>query len=436
MSMKTIKVTALVLVSIVCACTKRQAGLAEYHEALALMEQSDAPAALELLEQAEQRAQTDSLRALVQSQKGTLYFSQRLLDRSLESYRRAYDIDLRARDTVGLIYDLRDMGNVLRATGNDSCLVCFEQACALAKASGNLPMQHDVESQLAAYHLFHNHLEEARQLLMPALQYVNDDNRSGLYYMLADYYNRSGLRDSATHYYHILLSEGNIYAQQASHRALAEYALNDGHSEQALHHLRQYELLTDSVHQENDAEAVRHTAALYDYTHHQRQAARLQRIVILAVAAVIVLMAVIAALFFYFSRRRMHYRLKLERLERLLDGQDVPSSSSLHPILPRIQQLIADPSQPILPDEDWLEVEEAANELCHDFLHRIGEFCHLTQQERRVCMLLKLGITPGGIAQLTSHTKQAVTNTRSRLYQKAFGKKGTPAQWDEFILSL
>ena len=438
------KTIALVLTVALGACTDRQAGLAEYHEALALMEQGDAPSALERLEQAEQRAQTDSLRALVKSQMGTLYFSQRLLDRSLESYRQAYDIDQRACDTVGLIYDLRDIGNVLRATGNDSCLLCFEQARTLAVASGNLPMQRDVESQMAAYHLYHNHLEEARQLLMPALEYIDEASRSGLYYMLADYYARSGQRDSAIHYYNILLSEGNIYARQASHRVLAEYALNDGHNEQALFHLRQYELLTDSVHQANDAEAVRHTAALYDYSHHQRQAARLQRIVILAVAALIVLVAVLAALFFYFSRRRMHYRLKLERLESLLaernrlssEEEDSKAPSPLHPILTRLQQLTADPSQPILHDDEWAEIEEAANRLCPDFLHRIGDFCRLTAQERRVCLLLKLGIAPAGIAQLTAHTKQAVTNTRSRLYQKAFGQNGTPAQLDEFVLSL
>ena len=62
------------------ACTNRQAGLSEYHEALALMEQGDAPSALERLEQAAELAQTDSLRALVQSQMGTLYFQQHLLE--------------------------------------------------------------------------------------------------------------------------------------------------------------------------------------------------------------------------------------------------------------------------------------------------------------------------------------------------------------------
>lgn len=424
------------------ACQRRQAGLSEYHEALQLMEQGDAPSALERLERAAELATTDSLRALVHSQMGTLYFSQRLLDRSLDSYRRAYAIDLQAADTTGLIYDLRDMGNVLRATDNDSCLHCFEQARSLAIASGDLPMQRDVESQMAAYHLYHNHLDEARVLLWPALEYVDEENRSGFYYMLADYYSRAGLRDSATRYYRLLLTEGNIFARQAAHRALAEQALVDGQGEQAMNHLQQYEKLTDSVHQANDAEGVRQTAALYDYTRHQRQAAHLQHTVILAVGTIVLLLLSLLALLLYFSRRRLGYRLKLQRLEQLLADYERKKNASPEPsptpspVIQQIERLLADVRQPALPDELWSEVETAVSQQQPDFQRRLDEFCRLTPQERRVCLLLRLGLAPTAIAQLTAHTKQAVTNTRTRLYKKAFGQKGTPAQWDEFILSL
>ncbi len=440
----------LMLAAVLCGCNNRQAGLREYHEALDLMEQGDAPSALERLELAAELARTDSLRALVQSQMGTLFFSQRLLDRSLESYRRAYAIDRRACDTVGLIYDLRDIGNVLRATGDhaDSCIAYFEQARALAMISGNVPLQRDVESQLASYHLFRNHLDEARRLLAPFVEEIDTAvadavTLSALYFMQADYYARSSQRDSAICFYQLLLEKGGLYARQNAHRALAEYALADGNSQQALFHLDQYELLTDSVRQANDAEAVRRTAALYDYTRHQQQAARLQRTVIIAVAAVVVLMAVIAALLLYFSRRRMYYRLRLERLEQLLDRHERESqpgqtdhAAAESPVLTYLQQLVADPQKPCLPSEEWVQIEDAVNRLCPEFLQKIGEFCHLTPQERRVCLLLRLGFAPADIAQLTSRSKQAVTNTRSRLYAKSFGQKGTPAQWDEFVMSL
>ena len=445
---------ALVLL---CACNNRQAGLNTYHEALALMEKGDAPSALKKLEEAGRQARTDSLRALVESQKGTLYFSQRLLDRSLACYQRAYKIDSLARDTVGLIYDLRDMGNVYRAClsseelptprikkgSEDSCLICFEQARQLAIATQNLPMQRDVESQLAAYHLYRNHLTEARRLLMPAMKYINDDNQSGLLFMMADLYHRSGQRDSASLFYHELLSKGALYARRSAHRVLAEYALADGKTEEALQHLKQYEVLTDSAHATSDAEALRRMSAIYDYSQAQQQAAHYQTRLIVAVAIVALLLVLLASFILYGRRKRDIYRLRLQRLEHLLEkakrgveGTAVPPIPPSPPIIQKMNRLLNDMRQEAFTDDDFHELESAIEQSHPGFLFQLQDFCRLSPQERRVCLLLKAEVPPVGIAQLTAHSKQSVTNTRSRLYKKAFGRAGTPAEWDEFVHSL
>jgi len=434
----------VLLTAALCSCHQRQAGLAEYHEALALMEKGDAPAALRQLQRASELAATDSLRALIQSQMGTLYFSQRLLDRSLQSYRRAYDIDLSAHDTVGLIYDLRDMGNVLRATtgSEDSSLVCFEEARRLAVASGNVPMQRDVESQMAAYYLYRNRLDEARRLLLPAMQFMGDDNQSGLLFMMADLYHREGRRDSATFFYRQLLEHGNLYTRQAAHRALAEYCMADGQTDEAMRHLRLYEELTDSVHSENDAEAMRRTAALYDYTLREQQAHRLQWRLMLAVAVGLLLVLALVAILLYVSRRRMHYKLKVQRLEQLLEKyrqqNDTPAATAITDtdLYRQIDRFLSDSHQQAMGDDDFHLLANTIEQYYPGFLNRLQEFCRLTPQERRVCLLLKLGLQPAAIAQLTAHTRQSVTNTRSRLYKKAFGRQGKPAEWDEFVLSL
>lgn len=433
---------ALVLL---CACNNRQAGLNTYHEALALMEKGDAPSALKKLEEAGRQARTDSLRALVESQKGTLYFSQRLLDRSLACYQRAYKIDSLARDTVGLIYDLRDMGNVYRAclSSEDSCLICFEQARQLAIATQNLPMQRDVESQLAAYHLYRNHLTEARRLLMPAMKYINDDNQSGLLFMMADLHHRSGQRDSASLFYHELLSKGALYARRSAHRVLAEYALADGKTDEALQHLKQYEVLTDSAHAASDAEALRRMSAIYDYSQAQQQAAHYQTRLIVAVAAVALLLVLLASFILYGRRKRDIYRLRLQRLEQLLEkakrgveGTAVPPIPPSPPIIQKMNRLLNDVRQEAFTDDDFHELESAIEQSHPGFLFQLQDFCRLSPQERRVCLLLKAEVPPVGIAQLTAHSKQSVTNTRSRLYKKAFGRAGTPAEWDEFVHSL
>jgi len=436
---------AALLLTTLAGCRQRQAGLAEYHEALSLIDQGDAPAALTLLEKAGKLASTDSLRALVESQKGTLFFNQHLLDRSLVCYQQAYTIDERAGDTLGLIYDLRDMGNVYRAQDNDSCLVCFRQARELAVAFGHLPMQRDVESQMAGFYLYHDRLQEARQLLLPTLAYTDSANASGLYFMMADLYHRSGKQDSATYYYNKVLAHGSLYARRGAHRQLANYALAIGQTEAANAHMQQFGLLTDSMLGENDAEALRRMTALYDYSLRERENIWLEKLVMLVSSVALVLILILTFLIFYYRKKREVFRLKLQQMELLVaEHQNKParinaeeqSCLSQSPVVRHIQSLLADINQPTMRDEDWQQLEALFAHSLPQFLPRLQEFCRLSQQERRVSMLLRLGITPLGISQLTAHTKQSVTNTRSRLFEKAFGRKGTPADWDRLVSSL
>ena len=101
-----------------------------------------------------------------------------------------------------------------------------------------------------------------------------------------------------------------------------------------------------------------------------------------------------------------------------------------------MNRLLNDVRQEAFTDDDFHELESAIEQSHPGFLFQLQDFCRLSPQERRVCLLLKAEVPPVGIAQLTAHSKQSVTNTRSRLYKKAFGRAGTPAEWDEFVHSL
>ena len=445
--MRRIQTIALLplLTLVLAGCQQRQAGLAEYHEALALIDQGDTPAALTQLEKAGTLASTDSLRALVESQKGTLFFNQHLLDRSLVCYQQAYAIDQRAGDTLGLIYDLRDMGNVLRAQDNDSCLDCFRQARQLAIDFGHVPMQRDVESQMAGYYLYHDRLQEARELLLPALAYTDSTNASGLHFMMADLYRRSGMRDSAILYYNKVLAHGSLDARRGAHRQLADYALDEGKGEEANAHMHSYGLLTDSVLAGNDAEALRRMTALYDYSQRERENARLERLVMLVSAGALLLIFILTFLIFYYRKKREVFRLRIKQMELLMaEHQSKPEPITAEeqknlnqtPIVRHIHRLLTDMDQPTMTNKDWEQLEEMFMQSLPHFLPRLQEFGHLSQQERHVSMLLRLGITPIDIAQLTAHTKQSVSNTRSRLFEKAFGRKGAPTDWDQLVASL
>ena len=86
--------------------------------------------------------------------------------------------------------------------------------------------------------------------------------------------------------------------------------------------------------------------------------------------------------------------------------------------------------------EDWQLLDEEVNSHYPEFKERISELCKISDSEYKVCLLLKIGVSPKDIATLTIKTKSAISVMRKRLYTKTFGNNATPEMWDEFIRSL
>ena len=87
-------------------------------------------------------------------------------------------------------------------------------------------------------------------------------------------------------------------------------------------------------------------------------------------------------------------------------------------------------------ENDWAELTEAVNSVYSGFTDRLYSLYRMSEQDMRVSLLIKLRMQPKDIATLTAHSKESVASTRSRLYQKVFGKKGSTRDWDDFILSI
>ena len=147
-----------------CACGGQQ--MHYYQLAQESLERQDAPQALHyLLQAAEAGNDADSLTAQVYSDIGSLYFDQGLTDKALQAYRRAYHADSLRNDSTGMAFDLRDIGNVYRSLENDdSSLVYFEHALLM---TCDPMLRHDIESQMAGYHLWHGNYAEAH-IVFPA----------------------------------------------------------------------------------------------------------------------------------------------------------------------------------------------------------------------------------------------------------------------------
>ena len=89
-----------------------------------------------------------------------------------------------------------------------------------------------------------------------------------------------------------------------------------------------------------------------------------------------------------------------------------------------------------LSNQDWTELTEVVNGIYTGFTEKLYSLYRMSEQDYHVSLLIKVRIQPKDISLLTAHSKESVASTRSRLYQKVFGVKGSSKDWDDFILSL
>ena len=86
--------------------------------------------------------------------------------------------------------------------------------------------------------------------------------------------------------------------------------------------------------------------------------------------------------------------------------------------------------------QDWGELTSLLNSIYTGFTEKLYSLYSMSEQELHVSLLIKMHIQPRDIASLTAHSKESIATTRSRLYSKVFGRKGSSKDWDDFIFSV
>lgn len=89
-----------------------------------------------------------------------------------------------------------------------------------------------------------------------------------------------------------------------------------------------------------------------------------------------------------------------------------------------------------LSKEDWDCLDREVNKHFANFKERISEVCKIDDHVYKVCLLLKINMPPSGIALFTNKSDNAISSTRKRLCNRAFGGTNAPKDWDAFIRSL
>ena len=85
----------------------------------------------------------------------------------------------------------------------------------------------------------------------------------------------------------------------------------------------------------------------------------------------------------------------------------------------------------------WEALKEAIDTAYPEFTEKLHLLCpSLSDKETKVCLLAKIGISPSGASIILKRTRQAVTNMRSRIFQKICSFNKDFKDFDDFINSL
>lgn len=176
-------------------------------------------------------------------------------------------------------------------------------------------------------------------------------------------------------------------------------------------------------------------------TEHRLKAANHTLIYLVIILVLTVLLAVHVTMNIYRKKRGIEQQLQQISEERKLRPQPVRQAMAeveeeflASEFYLSLRRRIA--AGEMLKKEDWDEVEQQLRPVWPGFTNRLFTLCRMSELEYRVCLLIKLRVSPSEMAAVLSKDASSISTVRSRLYQKVFQRKGSSKDWDSFVLSL
>ena len=473
---------------------------AYYYAGRVASDLGDAPQALDYFQRALDAMPEDGmtyLRDRVVSQMGTLFSAQGLYAEALKMYKKSLQCSEELKDSVGVIYSLRDVAYAYWCLGqNDSVLPCYNRAHRWSVKWGTPELIGLINIQLADHYLEKGLYDSVRIYLPRDFTYLSGENRNAAYAINAYYYEALGRQDSATYYYTQLLNNGDVYAKALAARYLMRQATLNHASKEVAVSQDTYLKYADSVQYLTKTEVVARMHSLYNYQLRERENASLQKAYASQTRNLLfVLCCLVAALSAFLVYRQYQWRnrkilaARLDRLTRQKEQAEADSRlnrQEIHGLETELAQerqksreaaaeyqkqlqdmrqstdascrlrkeqrtqiqntdiyrLLEEKASSVqgkadVTAKEWQELERVIRTFDADFLPKLeGLPYSWKSSERLLCLLLRVGFTPSQIGVLLGRPVQTITTMRRRLAERLLDNLKTPKGWDDFICSL
>ena len=421
----------------------------------------DAPQAVKYFNMAETSAKKYSkdtkLLANIYAQAGYTLRYQEFHKRSLIKFINAYKTDKINNDTCNMVLSLRDIADTYRNLENPyKALEYFNIAKRLASTLDDKSYASSIKDQMASLYLYElKDADKALKLLKESDSYRDSIEISPALSIYSELYRITGKEDSALMCYKKLLKYGNIYGRQGAYDGLTRHCIKSVKNKEAYKYFELYMNISDSIRRLNASDAVAKYLALYDYSIRDEQNKELKlknqqeksKTTIFVITSILLATILISTIMLYRKRFEI-INLKIEKLKIINSGikenKAKPTDDKIRKInsseiYKTIQKKISayPEKNENLSETEWDELDNVVNSVYENYTEKLHNiYNRMSSFEYRVCLLIKINISPVNISHLTNHSKESISSVRRRLYYKAFNRKGSPADWDEIISSL
>ena len=118
------------------------------------------------------------------------------------------------------------------------------------------------------------------------------------------------------------------------------------------------------------------------------------------------------------------------------EKEDKNRMKSLHKIADSIKEGIKNKKKDILPLHKAIQIRTLTGKIYPEFQRVIIDNPVLSDDEKRVCTLIKNEFKPFEIETVMNMKQSYSSQIRKRLLLKLCGKNGSPSDFDKFILEL
>lgn len=383
------------------------------------------------------------LRGMTYSQVGYMMRDQGDLKQAYAFFNKAFVCRRAGKEHPAMAIDLRDMAMVKMSEGQAE-----KAKVLLLEALGKVEPEYssvidELKLQLANYYLYNtNDLDSVWCYLHHSLEKDRSHNYMALNFMASEYYWAKGNDEMAVSYLSQIIEKGEYSDKQEAARRLLLVETSRGNVQKALLWLENYLEFQDSVRVVSDKEHRQNGLALFNYVFQQEKIQKLERRntqkMIGMIILVIVVIVIIFVLVFYCQMsivRKLQLKNKINELRLFSTNKDKPlkAHEKIKEGINLNEYLLQEKH---ISSEDWKKLETKVNQLYEGFTDRLYACLALSDNEYHICLLVKIGLATKDIALLTSHTRQAVSMAKQRLYKKITNEKGKAEDLDTFVKNL